>query len=348
MAHDSLRRMTSRGAVVAVIGAGSWGTALAVQLGRIGMAVRLWTRDPALAREIADKRANRRYLPDIRLPESVVTTADHIESLDGCDLVILAVPSHFLRGVLQPMAAAVPIGAVLVSATKGLEPSSALRMSEILAQVVPGRAVAALSGPSFAREVALGKPTALVVASADAAVARSLQERLSAPAFRLYTNRDLVGVEIGGALKNVMAIATGLSDGLELGENARAALITRGLAEMGRLAVCLGGQPATLAGLAGLGDLVLTCTGSQSRNHRLGLAVAGGQTLAQAEGSTPMVAEGVRTVASARMLAGRAGVSMPICDEVSAVLFETKPVREALDSLLAREPRPEEEHSTRA
>jgi len=340
--------MTGRGGAVAIIGAGSWGTALAVQLSRSGMAVRLWARDPALARAIAGARENRRYLPDVPVPEDVVVSADHLEALAGCDLVIFAVPSHFLRGLLEPMAAAVPSGAVLLSATKGLEPSSVLRMSELLAQAVPGRPVAVLSGPSFAREVALGKPTALVVASADAGVARGLQERLSAPAFRLYTNRDVVGVEVGGALKNVMAIATGLSDGLGLGENARAALITRGLAEIGRLAVSLGGQPATLAGLAGLGDLVLTCTGTQSRNHRLGLAVARGQTLEQAEASTPMVAEGVRTVASARALAERARVSMPICDEVSAVLFEAKPVREALVSLLAREPRPEEERAGRA
>ena len=348
MAPDILGRMTFRGGAVAVIGAGSWGTALAAQLGRSGMAVRLWVHDPALARAICGARENARYLPGVRLPESVAAGADHVEALDGSDLVILAVPSHFLREVLQPMAAAVPSGAVLLSGTKGLEPSSALRMSELLAQVVPGHAVAALSGPSFAREVGLGKPTALVVASTDAGVARSLQERLSASTFRLYTNGDIVGVEIGGALKNVMAIATGLSDGLGLGENARAALITRGLAEMGRLAVRLGGQPATLAGLAGLGDLVLTCTGTQSRNHGLGLAVARGQTLAQAEASTPMIAEGVRTVASALVLAERAGVSMPICDEVSAVLFEAKPVMDALASLLARDPRPEEEHASRA
>ena len=340
--------MTSSGGATAIIGAGSWGTALAVQFGRSGVAVRLWARDPALARAIAGARENRRYLPNVALPAGVFVTADHAEALDGASLVVLAVPSHFLRGVLQPLAAAVPPGSVLLSATKGLEPSSALRMSELLSQVVPGRPVAVLSGPSFAREVAAGLPTALVVASTDAAMARTLQERLSAPAFRLYTNRDLVGVEIGGALKNVMAIATGLSDGLGLGENARAALITRGLAETGRLALRLGGEPATLAGLAGLGDLVLTCTGSQSRNHLLGLAIAKGLSLAQAEGSTPMVAEGVRTVASARMLAARVGVGLPICDEVSAVLFEAKPVREALASLLAREPRPEEEHAARA
>ena len=328
---------------MAVIGAGSWGTALAAQLGRSGMTVRLWARDPALARAIGGARENRRYLPDVPLPESVVAGADHVEALDGSDLVILAVPSHFLRGVLQPMAAAIPGGAVLLSAAKGLEHSSALRMSELLGQVVPGRPVAVLSGPSFAREVALGKPTALVVASTDAGVARSLQERLSAPAFRLYTNRDVVGVEIGGALKNVMAIATGLLDGLGLGENARAALITRGLAEIVRLGVAAGAQPATFSGLAGLGDLVLTCTGAQSRNHALGREIARGRALGQVEAETPMVAEGVRTVSSALRMARQVDVAMPICEEVAAVLFDGKPVAEALASLLAREPRPEEE-----
>jgi glycerol-3-phosphate dehydrogenase (NAD(P)+) len=278
----------------------------------------------------------------------VLVTADHAEALHAADLVIVAVPSHFLRQTLAPMSSSVPPGAALLSATKGLEPGTALRMSQLLAELAPDHAVAVLSGPSFAREVANGKPTALVVASTDSEVARELQERLSAPAFRLYTNRDLIGVEIGGALKNVMAIATGLSDGLGLGENARAALITRGLAEIGRLALAAGGQAATLAGLAGLGDLVLTCTGSESRNHRLGLSVARGQKLAEAEAATRMIAEGVRTVASARALARRAGVSMPICDEVSAVLFEAKPVPEALASLLAREPRPEEETAVSA
>lgn len=340
--------MTASGAAVAIIGAGSWGTALALHLGRGGRPVRLWARDPALAAAIAATRENSRYLPGVRLPDGVLATAVYAEALEDADLAVVAVPSHFVRVTLGPMAAAMAPGVAVLSATKGLEPGTAMRMSEVLAQLLPAHAVAALSGPSFAREVALGKPTALVVASADAMLARRLQERLTAPAFRVYTNRDLVGVEIGGALKNVMAIATGLSDGLGLGENARAALITRGLAEIGRLALALGGQATSLAGLAGLGDLVLTCTGSQSRNHRLGLAVAQGQTLAEAEASTRMVAEGVRTVASARMLAERAGVSMPLCDEVSAVLFEGKPVKDALASLLAREPRPEEEYASRA
>ena len=340
--------MTATGSGVAVIGAGSWGTTLAIQIARGAGAVRLWGRDASLVSTMQATRENPRYLPGIALSAGVRATTDHAEALRGADLVLVAVPSHFVRATLGPMVRAVPPGAAVLSATKGFEPGTALRMSELLAELLPEHPVAALSGPSFAREVAGGKPAALVVASPDPAVARQLQERLTAPAFRLYTNRDLVGVEIGGALKNVMAIATGLSDGLGLGENARAALVTRGLAEIGRLALASGGQAATLAGLAGLGDLVLTCTGAESRNHRLGLAVASGRTLAEAEGATRMVAEGVRTVSSARILARRAEVSMPICDEVSAVLFEGKPVREALASLLAREPRPEEEQAVRA
>ena len=210
---------------------------------------------------------------------------------------------------------------------------------------MPGRAVAVLSGPSFAREVALGQPTALVVAAADESVARALQHALTAPAFRLYTNRDVLGVELGGALKNIVAIATGLCDGLALGENARAALVTRGLAEIVRLGVALGAQAATFSGLAGLGDLVLTCTGSLSRNRALGREIARGRTLADAEAATPMIAEGVRTTVSAMRLAREVGVPMPICTEVRSVLFEGKPVADALHALLARDPRPEEEVS---
>jgi glycerol-3-phosphate dehydrogenase (NAD(P)+) len=221
-------------------------------------------------------------------------------------------------------------------------------MSELLVQRLPGRPVAVLSGPSFAREVAQGRPTALVIASSSEAIAADLQRRLAGPALRLYTNRDVVGVELGGAVKNVMAIATGLVDGLGLGENARAALITRGLAEIVRLGVAAGAQPATFAGLAGLGDLVLTCTGTQSRNRALGGEIARGRALAEVEARTPMVAEGVRTVASVLAMARGHGVTMPICEEVSAVLFAGKPVAESLASLLAREPRPEEEGASRA
>jgi glycerol-3-phosphate dehydrogenase (NAD(P)+) len=337
--------MSGRGAAdgpIAVLGAGSWGTTLAIHLGRVGAAPRLWARDPELAATIRVRRENPRYLAGIAIPEGVEVTADGDNALEGARVVIVAVPSHFVEEVLRGPARAVAAGAVLVSAAKGIEPRRMRRMSELLDELCPGRSVAVLSGPSFAREVAEGKPTALVVASADEEVARALQRRLAGPSLRLYTNRDVIGVELGGALKNVMAIATGLCDGLGLGENARAALITRGLAEIVRLGAALGAQPATFAGLAGLGDLVLTCTGSQSRNHALGLAVARGRRLEEVERATRMVAEGVRTVASALALARRAGVSMPICEEVDAVLFRGKPVAEALASLLAREPKPED------
>ena len=333
---------------VAVLGAGSWGTALAIHLGRCGAPVRLWARDPALVGAIRAARENPRYLPGLSLPDRVAVSGDAREVLADSRTVLVAVPSHFVETVLDAVGSHVAPGAVLVSATKGLDARHGLRMSELLSRRLPGCPVAVLSGPSFAREVAEGRPTALVVACADGRVAVDLQRRLAGPALRLYTNRDVVGVELAGALKNVMAIATGLVDGLGLGENARAALITRGLAEIVRLGAAAGAQPATFAGLAGLGDLVLTCTGSQSRNHALGCEIARGRALGQVEASTPMVAEGVRTVSSALRMARAAGVAMPICEEVAAVLFDGKPVAEALASLLAREPRPEEERVSHA
>lgn len=328
---------------VAIIGAGSWGTALAIHLGRRDVAVRLWARDPGFAAELARGRENARYLPGHALPPSVAPTSGAADALAGARLVIAAVPSRFLAGVLDAVAAAVPPGAVVVSATKGIEGRRCRRMSELLAERLPGRPIAVLSGPSFAREVAAGKPAALVVAAADDRIAVDVRRALAAPAFRLYTNQDVIGVEVAGALKNVVAIATGLSDSLDLGENARAALITRGLAEIVRLGEAMGASARTFAGLAGLGDLVLTCTGSQSRNRALGLAVGRGQSLRQAQEGTRMVAEGVETVASALGLAQRLGVSMPICAAVAAVLFDGRAVADALAALLAREPRPEED-----
>ena len=335
-------------APVAVLGAGSWGTALAIHLGRAGLPVRLWARDPARAAAMRATRENARYLPGAALPDGVEVAADTAAALAGSAIVLIAVPSHFVEAVLATAAGRIPDGAVIVSATKGLEPVQGLRMSEVLARRLPGHPVAVLSGPSFAREVAQGRPTALVIASADEEIATDLQRRLAGPSLRLYTNRDVLGVELGGAVKNVMAIATGLSDGLGLGENARAALITRGLAEIVRLGTAAGAQPATFAGLAGLGDLVLTCTGAQSRNRALGGEIALGRSLADVEAATPMVAEGVRTVSSVLRRAGELGVTMPICEQVAAVLFEGRPVAEALAALLAREPRPEEERAPRA
>ena len=328
---------------VAVLGAGSWGTALAIHLGRLGLSARLWGRDPGLMKEINDTRENSRYLPGIGVPVLVRASGDAEETLAGAGIVIVAVPSRFVEGVLDGMKGGIAPGAVLCSATKGFEPRAARRISVLLADLLPRHPLAVLSGPSFAREVALGQPTALVIAWADERLALDLQRTLATPAFRVYTNRDVIGVEVAAALKNVMAIATGLADGLELGENARAALVTRGLAEIARLGVALGAQSTTFLGLAGLGDLVLTCTGSLSRNRALGLEVARGRPLGDVQRGTPMIAEGVGTVSSALRLARGVGVAMPICEEVGAVLFEGKPVREAVHALLSREPRPEEE-----
>ena len=328
---------------VAVLGAGSWGTALAIHLERLGARPRLWGRDPLLMQEIRRTRENRRYLPGIAVPPGVMATADAEEALAGAGIVVVAVPSHFVEDVVEATKGGLHTHAAVVSAAKGLEPRQGRRISVLLGDLLPGRPIAVLSGPSFAREVAMGQPTALVIAAPDEGLARHLQRVLAAPTFRLYTNRDVIGVEIAAALKNVVAIATGLCDGLGLGENARAALITRGLAEIVRLGVALGARPATFLGLAGLGDLVLTCTGSLSRNRALGREIARGRPLGEVEAETRMIAEGVRTVSSALALAQQAGITMPICREVGAVLFEGKAVGEALRSLLSREPRPEEE-----
>ncbi len=265
----------SDSAAVAVVGAGSWGTALALHVARLGRRVRLWARDPRVGPGHRADRRERRYLPGIPLP-GVEVTASGERALSGAAVVIVAVPSHGIEGVLASLSPLMPPTAAIVSATKGLDPRCGRPISRLLEAMLPGRPIAVLSGPSFAREVAMGQPTALVIAASDGNLARRLQRDLSAKAFRLYTNRDVLGVELGGALKNVMALATGLCDGLGLGENARAALITRGLAEMVRLGVALGARPATFAGLAGLGDLVLTCTGTLSRNRALGREIARG------------------------------------------------------------------------
>jgi glycerol-3-phosphate dehydrogenase (NAD(P)+) len=319
--------------MIVVLGAGSWGTALAVHLARAGERVTLWARHAAVVEGVGARRRNPWYLADIELPAAVEATTDAKAALASATLVIVAIPSEFVGATLAHVG---PLTAPVVSATKGFEPGRHRRMSEVIADRWPGVPVAVLSGPTFAREVALGQPTAAVVASRDEGLAAELQRRLGSRAFRLYTNRDVVGVEVGGATKNIIALATGLADGLGLGENARAALVTRGLAEMTRLAVALGGEPATLAGLAGLGDLVLTATGTLSRNRALGMALARGESRAAAQRATRMVAEGVPTVTSALALAARHAVSLPIATEVAAVLFEGKTPAEALASLLGR------------
>lgn len=326
---------------IAVVGAGSWGTALAHHAARLGAQTRLWAREPEVAEGIERHRRNPWYLSDVDLHARIEATTELATAADGADAVIVAVPSEFFGATVERLAPP-RAGVPLISATKGFDPVRHLRMTQLLAERFPAAPVAALSGPTFAREVALGLPTAAVVASEDESLARDLQRLLGAPRFRLYTSRDVTGVETGGAVKNVIAVAAGLADGLGLGENARAALVTRGLAEMTRLAAALGGLPATMAGLAGLGDLVLTCTGTLSRNHALGMALARGERVKDVEARTRMVAEGARTVGSALVLARRHGVALPITTEVAAVLLEDKSPADALSALLARAAKPED------
>jgi glycerol-3-phosphate dehydrogenase (NAD(P)+) len=321
---------------VAVLGGGSWGTALAAHLARAGARVRLWVREPEIAAAINDRRENPRYLKGVALPQGLCALTDLAEAARGAPALVVAVPSEFCRELyrrLRPLAAP---GAPLVSATKGIETESLQRMTEVAADEAPGHPLAVLSGPSFALEVARGQPTAVVVASADAAVAEALQRRFSARTFRAYTSDDVVGVELAGALKNVIAIAAGIVAGLGYGHNTLAALITRGLAEISRLAAAKGARPDTLAGLAGLGDLVLTCTGGLSRNRRVGELLGAGRSLDEAVHETEMVAEGVRTALAACALAERAGVEMPIASQMRAVLYGGKPPREAVDELMLR------------
>jgi glycerol-3-phosphate dehydrogenase (NAD(P)+) len=321
---------------VAVLGGGSWGTALAAHAARSGHDVRFFLRDPAIADAVRARHENPRYLPGVALPETLRPVTSVAEALEEAETVLLVLPSEFFREVLRSAMASLPRGAILVSATKGIEHGSLHRMTEVAAEEAPGHPLAALSGPSFAREVAEGKPAAVVVASMESATAEAIQRAFSTRLFRIYASTDLVGVELGGALKNVVAIAAGMMDGLGYGQNIVAALITRGLAEMTRLAVALGGRPDTLAGLAGLGDLVLTSTGALSRNRRVGQALGKGMALGVALRDLGMVAEGVRNTLAACALAERCRVEMPITFQMRAVLYEGKPPQEAVDELMLR------------
>ena len=319
-----------------------------MHLARVGHDVRLWGRDGTFVADMARRRANAVYLPDITFPPSLVPTSSLREALAGVSLVVVAVPSHGLRQVLRQGAAHLSRDVVVISATKGLEEESLLRMTQVIAAEWPrAGAVAALSGPSFASELARQLPTAVVVASPDAAVVTRVQEELRSSTFRLYGSRDVVGVEIGGALKNVIAIAAGVAEGLGLGHNALAALITRGLVEITRLAGGLGAERDTLAGLAGLGDLVLTCTGHLSRNRHVGAELARGRPLAEILASTKMVAEGVRTTTAALALAERTGIELPIATQMAEVLGGRKDPTAALFDLMGRRQRAETEPATR-
>ncbi len=324
----------------AVLGAGAWGASLADRLVRNGHSVRIWAYEPDVADLINSSHTNR-FLDGVVLAPSLVASSEIKDVVTGAEFVVLVAPSHVTRVVAEAAQPYLMRDAVVVVASKGIEQHTLARMSQVAADVFDRDGVVAISGPTFAAEVVRGQPTAIVAACADLAAAERVQQLFHGPSFRVYTQPDVIGVELGGAVKNVMALATGIAEGLELGFNARAALITRGLAEMTRLGVALGADPATFAGLAGVGDLVLTCTGLLSRNRALGVEIGRGKTLDEALRGRETVAEGVITTRSAKALSERVSVTMPIVDAAFSVLFEGEAPRDAIVELMNRDPRPE-------
>ncbi|WP_088536839.1 NAD(P)H-dependent glycerol-3-phosphate dehydrogenase [Geobacter sp. DSM 9736] len=325
---------------IGVIGAGSWGTTLADLLAKKGHAVTLWAYEPEVASDMAQSRVNSVFLPGITLSPSLSFTSSLQEAATGKDLLLFVVPTQVLRGVINTLLPLLSPETLIVSASKGIENTTLLLVSQIYAELLPSemyRRFAVLSGPSFAREVAQEMPTAVVAAAEEAESCRQVQKIFSTPFFRVYTNSDVVGVELGGAIKNVIAIAAGISDGLGFGSNTRAALVTRGLTEITRLGRRMGAIPGTFSGLAGMGDLVLTCTGDLSRNRSVGIALGKGKRLSEILGEMRMVAEGVKTTESTYHLAARLGVSMPITEAVYRILHEDKPAREAVIELMTRD-----------
>ncbi len=327
---------------VGVLGAGSWGTALANHLARSGADVLLWSHEPEVADSINRRHENPLYLPGIRLPPTLRATADPAEAARGRPVLLSVSPSQNVRGVLSRLARVVPRDALVIGASKGIETDTLKRMSEVCAEELPGRPYVILSGPSFAEEVAQGQPTAVVAASESGDAAERAQTLLTTSTFRVYTSGDVIGTELAGSFKNVIAIAAGMCDGLGLGNNPRAALITRGLAEITRLGVALGADPRTFSGLAGVGDLVLTTCGALSRNRALGVALARGATLEGHSAGQRSVVEGVYTARVALRMAEQAGVEMPIARKVAQCLFEAKPPRQAIMELMERTPKPEQ------
>jgi glycerol-3-phosphate dehydrogenase (NAD(P)+) len=327
----------------AVIGAGAWGTALGDLLAVAGHDVRIWAYEPDVVHSINEHHENARFLRGVALTPSLVATADQSAALENAKLVIYATPSVHLRAIARAGAACIRHDAILTVASKGIELGTMALMTDVIAAEAPDNAVVALSGPSFAAEVAAGQPTAIVAASTSIDAARVVQEAMSGGTFRIYTHDDVTGVELGGSIKNVMAVATGILEGVGLGFNSRAALLTRGLAEMTRLGTSLGARASTFAGLAGIGDLVLTCTGTLSRNRALGVEVGQGKTLEQALAGKETVAEGVVTTASTIELAAREGVEMPIAEMVYRILFDHHSAKLAAQELMARELRSEQD-----
>jgi glycerol-3-phosphate dehydrogenase (NAD(P)+) len=332
---------------ISVLGSGAWGTALALSLHRRGgHRVTLWSHNPAVAEAIRRSGENGAYLPGFAIPREIAIETELAAAAGDAEIVLGAMPSAHVRSIYGALVPHLRPGQMVVSATKGIEDGTHLRMSEVIAEMLRGRdlrlGIAVLSGPSFAEEVAAGAPTAITLACAESAGAAYVQQEFSSPHLRLYTNSDVVGVELGGALKNVVARATGVVAGLGLGHNTAAALITRGIAEITRLAVACGGRRETLAGLAGVGDLVLTCTGGLSRNRRVGMELGRGRTLAEAlAGLGGKVAEGVGTTGAALGLARERGIEMPITEQVHAILHEGKAAREAVRELMSRPGREE-------
>ena len=329
---------------IAVIGAGAWGTALAKILAEKGLAIRLWAYEPNIVDAINTSHENPLFLKGVTLPAALTATSSFADALEGCDGILFVTPSHVARPVLERLAACLTHPIPLIIATKGIEEDTTKLMTQVAEDVFPTPMhpmVMVLSGPSFASELSTGRPTAVCLAGADNQLVRQFQSALMTPTFRIYADADVIGVQLGGALKNVIAVAAGVVDGLELGLNARAALITRGLAEIIRLGTAMGADPRTFYGLSGVGDLVLTCTGTLSRNHTVGMRIGKGEPLDAVLGGMQAVAEGVRTARAAWGLAKRYGVDMPIIQEINAVLFEHKPCCNAVSDLMARDAKEE-------
>ncbi|MBW2085296.1 MAG: NAD(P)-dependent glycerol-3-phosphate dehydrogenase [Deltaproteobacteria bacterium] len=329
---------------ISVVGAGAWGTALSRHLASKGFKVALWAHEDEVVKQIESIRENQAYLPGVKIPENVTPSTDLETVVRGQEIVILAVPSHHMRSVVTRLAGFLSAGVILVSVAKCIENETLMTMTQVFEDVLPENLAAdraALSGPSFAREVGQGLPTAVTVACHDRDVSLLLQQVFASPTLRIYTSQDVIGVELGGALKNLSAIVAGICDGMKMGLNARAAIITRGLAEITRLGVRMGANPLTFSGLAGMGDLVLTCTGDLSRNRGVGLKLGQGQKLCDILKNTKTVAEGVRTTLSAKDLAEKEGVDMPITVKLYEILYEDKEPRQAMVELMSRTLKPE-------
>ncbi|WP_371370852.1 NAD(P)H-dependent glycerol-3-phosphate dehydrogenase [Sporomusa aerivorans] len=323
---------------IAVIGAGSWGTALAGILGQKHPSVTLWVRSPELAEHIANSRENSGYLPGYILPSTVTVTNSLLKATIGSRLIVLVTPSHAIRQMARELAPLIGVNTIVVSAAKGLEVTTVKRMSEIISEEIPLIAdrVAVLSGPNHAEEVALSHPTATVAAARSRLVAETVQAAFMLPFFRVYTNPDIIGVELAGALKNIIALGAGIAEGLSFGDNAKSALMTRGLAEITRLGMAMGAAPLTFSGLAGIGDLIATCTSVHSRNRRAGLQLAAGKTVSEIQSETAMVVEGIKATKAAYQLARKHQVAMPITEQIFQVLYERKSPRDAVLELMTR------------